>query len=123
MRKIKFVDHHVENPDLLPIATTTQQQQQQLGNTQDVVNNNEDDDDDAAASFDSSSSSSSSEVIAFSGWARVFFQARHQRASTQITSSATTSPSQDTYLHLSISSTSNVLRISDTDDNTTTTTH
>ncbi|KAK1743988.1 hypothetical protein QTG54_005585 [Skeletonema marinoi] len=96
MRKIKFVDHIIENP-------------------QDVNNNNIEDDDDAA-SFDSSSSSSSSEVIAFSGWARVFFQARHHRASTQITSSATTTPSQDTYLHLSISSTSNVLRISDTDD-------
>eukprot|EP00985_Skeletonema_marinoi_P035311 scaffold46223_cov110-Skeletonema_marinoi.AAC.1 len=98
MRKIKFVDHIIENP-------------QHVNNT----NNNIEDDDDAA-SFDSSSSSSSSEVIAFSGWARVFFQARHHRASTQITSSATTTPSQDTYLHLSISSTSNVLRISDTDD-------
>jgi len=96
MRKIKFVDHIIENPQ--------------------HVNNNNIEDDDDAASFDSSSSSSSSEVIAFSGWARVFFQARHHRASTQITSSATTTPSQDTYLHLSISSTSNVLRISDTDD-------
>jgi len=99
MRKIKFVDHIIENP-------------QDVNNT--TTNNNIEGDD--AASFDSSSSSSSSEVIAFSGWARVFFQARHHRASTQITSSATTTPSQDTYLHLSISSTSNVLRISDTDD-------
>jgi len=96
MRKIKFVDHIIENPQ--------------------HVNDTNIEDDDDAASFDSSSSSSSSEVIAFSGWARVFFQARHHRASTQITSSATTTPSQDTYLHLSISSTSNVLRISDTDD-------
>ena len=94
MRKIKFVDHLIKNP-------------------QDI---NKDDDD--AASFDSTSSSSSTEVIAFSGWARVFFQARHHRASTQITSSSSTSASQDTYLHLSISSTSNVLRISDTDDTT-----
>lgn len=112
MRKIKFLDHHVENPDLLPVATT--QQRRQFATTQDV--NTNDDSGNDAASYDSSSSSSSSEVIAFSGWARVFFQARHHRASTQITSSATASASQDTYLHLSISSTSNVLRISDTDD-------
>jgi len=101
MRKIKFVDHLIENP-------------------QDVNNNNNNNqEDDDAASYGSSSSSSSSEVIAFSGWARVFFQARHHRTSTQVTSSANTSPSQDTYLHLSISSTSNVLRISDTDDTVT----
>mmetsp|Transcript_27942 Transcript_27942/g.43919 ORF Transcript_27942/g.43919 Transcript_27942/m.43919 type:complete len:467 (-) Transcript_27942:67-1467(-) len=99
MRKIKFVDHLIEN-------------------TPQDLNNNQTDDDDAA-SYGSSSSSSSSEVIAFSGWARVFFQARHHRTSTQITSSSNISPSQDTYLHLSISSTSNVLRISDTDDTST----
>ena len=108
MRKIKFLDHHIASPDL---ATQQQLDINTQGDNGDEAQEND------AASFDaSSSSSSSSEVIAFSGWARVFFQARHHQASTQITSSATASPSQDTYLHLSISSTSNVLRISDTDD-------
>jgi hypothetical protein len=117
MRRIKFLDHHVniDNPDLMPAVAQS--------DNSNIANNNQQQDDDAA-SFDntstSSSSSSSSEAIAFSGWARVFFQARHHRSATQITSSASTSPSQDTYLHLSISSTSNVLRISDTDDTTNT---
>ena len=122
MRKIKFVDHHNH------IDKRSNLHQNQIIRAQDVresdSNNNNmiktqlqllDNDDDQ--SFNSSTTSTSSEAIAFSGWARVFFQARHHRTSTQITSNATSSPSQDTYLHLSISSTSNVLCISDTTTN------
>jgi len=64
----------------------------------------------------SSSSSSSSDPISFQGWARVFFQARHHRSATQVITTANSTTSQDTYLHLSINSTSNELRISNTED-------
>lgn len=64
----------------------------------------------------SSTSSTSEEAIAFSGWARCFFQARHHRSATQITSGVTATTSQDTYLYLTIDATTNELRISNTDD-------
>ncbi|KAL9178414.1 hypothetical protein ACHAXT_000061 [Thalassiosira profunda] len=167
MKKIKIRTSPTNSPDRLAAAFPDGENQlQQI----------EGDDD------SSSSSSSSEEAVAFSGWARCFFQARtterhadHQRATsttsqdtylndprrlrkyifrfefvnravhqpparyvqfvrpsplgmgpcffqarttaaTQITSGATSTTSQDTYLYLTIHSTSNELRISDTDE-------
>ncbi|KAL9182372.1 hypothetical protein ACHAXT_013024 [Thalassiosira profunda] len=101
MKKIKFRTSPTNSPDRLAAAIPDGDNQLQQF---------EGDDD------DSSSSSSSEEAVAFSGWARCFFQARHHRSATQITSGATSTTSQDTYLYLTIHSTSNELRISDTDE-------
>ena len=60
---------------------------------------------------DDSSSSSSSEALAFQGHARIFFQARHHRTSTQITCPPESSASQDTYLYIRMTTTSNKLYI------------
>mmetsp|Transcript_3789 Transcript_3789/g.8441 ORF Transcript_3789/g.8441 Transcript_3789/m.8441 type:complete len:460 (+) Transcript_3789:308-1687(+) len=114
MRRIKFLDHH--HPPLASnIVTDSPQNGTLLLATPpphaDNNNNNSSD-----ASYSSSSVSSNDEAIAFSGWARVFFQARHHRSATQITSGATSTTSQDTYLYLTIHSTANELRISNTDD-------
>lgn len=64
----------------------------------------------------SDTSSTRSDSLTFEGWARCFFQARSARSATQIKCGATSSSSQDTYLHVSMSSSSNTLRISNTDD-------
>ena len=64
----------------------------------------------------SDTSSARSDSLTFEGWARCFFQARSARSATQIKCGATSSSSQDTYLHVSMSSSSNTLRISNTDD-------
>lgn len=72
-------------------------------------------DEDAYDSGDDSSAYSCEEdPIAFTGWARVFFQARRDRAATQVTAPST--PFLDTHLHLTIHATANELRISDSDD-------
>jgi len=145
MRRIKFLDHHIAESDggkslyataslasniisgspqnsnmndrrytLPPVPLPTHQQQADnemglMGTYNDINNNNDDD-----SSY--SSSVSSEEALSFSGWARVFFQARHARHATQVTSGATSTTSQDTYLYLTIHSTANELRISNTDD-------
>ena len=121
MRRIKFLDHHVAEQSLASNIITDSPQNSNINNTlrpaaatqqpDNDVGINDDDDSDAY-----SSSVSSEEALAFSGWARVFFQARHHRAATQITSGATSTTSQDTYLYLTIHSTENELRISNTDD-------
>ncbi|KAL3780104.1 hypothetical protein HJC23_005971 [Cyclotella cryptica] len=59
---------------------------------------------------DSSSSASSEDTVAFQGHARVFFQARHHRTSTQIT--CPFSPSQDTYLYVRMTSTASAVVVS-----------
>ena len=64
----------------------------------------------------SDTSSTRSDSLTFEGWARCFFQARSAKSATQIKCGATSSSSQDTYLHVSMSSSSNTLRISNTDD-------
>ena len=145
MRRIKFLDHHIAESDggkspyataslasniisgspqnsnmndrryTLPPVPLPQQQQADnemglMGTYNDINNNN----DDNSSSY--SSSVSSEEALSFSGWARVFFQARHSRHATQVTSGATSTISQDTYLYLTIHSTANELRISNTDD-------
>ena len=143
MRRIKFLDHHIAESDggkstpyttslasniisgssqnsnmndrryTLPPVPLPQQQavnENGLMGTYNDINNNNDGD----SSY--SSSVSSEEALSFSGWARVFFQARHSRHATQVTSGATSTTSQDTYLYLTIHSTANELRISNTDD-------
>ena len=123
MRRIKFLDHHVAEQSLASNIITDSPQNSNINNTtlrpaaaatqqpDNDIGINDDDDSDAY-----SSSVSSEEALAFSGWARVFFQARHHQAATQITSGATSTTSQDTYLYLTIHSTENELRISNTDD-------
>ena len=144
MRRIKFLDHHIADSDggkstpytaslasniisgspqksnmndrrytLPPVPLPHQQQQADnenglMGTYNDIINNDDN------SSY--SSSVSSEEALSFSGWARVFFQARHARHATQVTSGATSTTSQDTYLYLTIHSTANELRISNTDD-------
>lgn len=61
--------------------------------------------DDQSSSSTSTSTSTASEggIVAFSGWARVFFQARHHRSATLLTPFGGMTPwSQDTYLYISI---------------------
>jgi len=114
MKKIKFLDlspqHNNDN--------NNPQQQEQQEQQQNDINNIENDDDSIGADSNVTSSTYSSEEdpIAFAGWARVFFQARHHRASTQVVQPAMSTTSQDTYLYLSIHTTLNVLKISDSDD-------
>lgn len=73
------------------------------------------DNDGVIDSDDSSSNSSEEDPIAFSGWARVFFQARREPAAKQVTAPGAT-PFLDTHLHLTIYATANQLHISDVDD-------
>eukprot|EP00584_Thalassiosira_punctigera_P004860 CAMPEP_0172528150 /NCGR_PEP_ID=MMETSP1067-20121228/2633_1 /TAXON_ID=265564 ORGANISM="Thalassiosira punctigera, Strain Tpunct2005C2" /NCGR_SAMPLE_ID=MMETSP1067 /ASSEMBLY_ACC=CAM_ASM_000444 /LENGTH=454 /DNA_ID=CAMNT_0013312017 /DNA_START=30 /DNA_END=1394 /DNA_ORIENTATION=+ len=106
MRKIKFLD-------LSPQAEPTDNAEDGDDKDKDDNADGGDDDDDSS----SSSTWSDEDPIAFSGWARVFFQARHHRSATQVTSGAACgTTSQDTYLHLSIYSTANKLRISNEEE-------
>ena len=73
------------------------------------------DNDGVIDSDDSSSNSSEEDPVAFSGWARVFFQARREPAAKQVTAPGAT-PFLDTHLHLTIYATANQLHISDVDD-------
>ncbi|KAL7504315.1 hypothetical protein ACHAXN_001997 [Cyclotella atomus] len=66
--------------------------------------------------IDDDSSTSSTQAIAFQGHARVFFQARHHRTSTQITCPPDSSASQDTYLYIRMISMSNTLYITSSPD-------
>ena len=66
--------------------------------------------------IDDDSSTSSAEALAFQGHARIFFQARHHRTSTQITCPPDSSASQDTYLYVRMTSTSNTLYICSSPD-------
>merc|ERR1712238_318092 len=76
-------------------------------------NNNDIGNDDVYASEDDSSTcSSEDDLIAFSGWARVFFQARCDCSATQVTAPGV-KPFLDTHLHLAIHATANELCISD----------
>ncbi|KAL7541227.1 hypothetical protein ACHAXR_011905 [Thalassiosira sp. AJA248-18] len=106
MRKIKFRDISPKNNDS---SNNNNNQFDQAENDVAQIDNDVD-------NSSETSSTSSEDAIAFSGWARCFFQARHHRSATQITSGATSTTSQDTYLYLTIHSTSNELRISNTDD-------
>ena len=57
----------------------------------------------SSSSSTTSSASSKGGTVAFSGWARVFFQARHHRSATLLTPFGGMTPwSQDTYLYISI---------------------
>lgn len=108
MRTVKFLGHGS------PRNEVDQQQQRQQSNANSLMISQSDVDDDS--SNDSDSTSSSEEPLAFEGWARVFFQARHHLSATQVVTSATTTTSQDTYLYVSMNSTSNMLFISNTTD-------
>jgi len=79
-------------------------------NNNNAIDNDDDDADDGNNSNGEESSSSSwseEDPIVFTGCARVFFQARHHRAATQVKSNAMSTTSQDTYLHLSVHKTAN----------------
>ena len=110
MRKIKFRDMSPKNDGANnnDLATTITQEAGGSNTMNNLIGNGDDN--------SSTTSSSSEDAIAFSGWARCFFQARHSRSATQITNNANSTTSQDTYLHLTIYSTDNVLHISNTED-------
>ena len=57
---------------------------------------------DTSQSSSSVESSEEGEVLAFSGEARVFFQARHHCSATQIVPGSTSTSSQDTYLRVAV---------------------
>jgi hypothetical protein len=88
--KIKFLDRHTHDAinaaAAAPAAKTTASNR----------------DDDTSQSSSSVESSEEGEVLAFSGEARVFFQARHHCSATQIFPGITTTSSQDTYLRVAV---------------------
>jgi hypothetical protein len=94
IKSVKFVDHHLVHP---PVHHSAAQHEH-------------------TENIDDDSSTSSAEAIAFQGHARVFFQARHHSASTQITCPPDSSASQDTYLYVRLTSLSNTLCITSSPD-------
>ena len=96
IKSVKFLDHHLNPHAERSIAPTHEKDHYQ----------NEDD----------NSSTSSTDNIAFQGHARVFFQARHHRTSTQITCPRDSSASQDTFLYIRMTCTSNTLYITSSPD-------
>jgi hypothetical protein len=88
--KIKFLDRHTH--DAIDAAAAAHA----------ATSTASDRDDDASRSSSSVESSEEGEVLAFSGEARVFFQARHHRSATQIVPGSTATSSQDTYLRVAV---------------------
>ena len=88
--KIKFLDRHIH--DAINVAAAAPA----------AKSTRSDRDDDTYQSSSSVESSEEGEVLAFSGEARVFFQARHHRSATQIVPGTTTTSSQDTYLRVAV---------------------
>lgn len=116
MRRIKFSSPSSSGRGV-PLASNIETNSPQNENTTQPQTQTIDNiDNDNSSAYSSSVSSDDDEALAFSGWARVFFQARHARAATQVISGASTTTSQDTYLYITIHSTANELRISNTDD-------
>lgn len=93
IKSVKFVDHH--------LITHPERSTKVHEHTENI---------------DDDSSTSSTEAIAFQGHARIFFQARHHRTSTQLTCPPDSSASQDTYLYIKMTSTSNTLYITSSPD-------
>lgn len=96
---------NAESSSNLPIKTVKFKHLQSLperSNDNDLPSTPDNDDDSSASSED--------DTVAFQGHARVFFQARHHRTSTQIT--CPNSTSQDTYLHVLMTATANTVLVS-----------
>lgn len=95
IKSVKFVNHHLNAPERSASPPSSHERTENI---------------------DDDSSTSSTEAIAFQGNARIFFQARHHRTSTQIIPPPDSSASQDTYMYVRMTSTSNVLCIASSPD-------